>query len=132
MLILHRPFFADTTFSTPFYSSVMAKSVCLGAARETILLSHRKLVNVPSVEHWSCYYHRVLAATMLILAFGPESPLMDKSSFEDICSKGMEIFRCMSSGCPMKGIVLIENTLARMLDQSTTTNMNLGIAVSTE
>lgn len=125
MLVIHRPFFANASFSTPFYSSMMARSVCLGAARETILLSHKVLVVVPSVQHWSCYYHRVLAATLVVLASSLQSPLEERSSFIDLCSKSVEIFRSMPSSCPKKGISLVERALAQMVNEPATSNLEL-------
>ncbi|CAI7651881.1 unnamed protein product [Penicillium pancosmium] len=118
MLVLHRPFFADTTFSTPFYSSAMARSVCLGAARETILLSNKVLVDGPGVQHWSCYYHRVLAATLLTLECGLESALDERNSFVDLWTKSVDILKSMPPGCSKKGIALIEGALAQVRDQA--------------
>ncbi|KAJ5408815.1 hypothetical protein N7509_002698 [Penicillium cosmopolitanum] len=118
MLVLHRPFFADTIFSTPFYSSLMARSVCLGAARETILLSNKVLVDGPGVQHWSCYYHRVLAATLLTLECGLESALEERNSFVDLWTKSVDIFKSMPPGCSKKGMALVEGALAQVRDQA--------------
>jgi hypothetical protein len=125
MLVLHRPFFADTTFSTPFYSSLMARSVCLGAARETILLSNKVLVGGPGVQHWSCYYHRVLAATLLTLECGLESALEERNSFVDLWTKSVDIFKSMPPGCSTKGIALVEGALARIRDQALRSKIDL-------
>lgn len=125
MLVLHRPFFADITFSTPFYSSLMARSVCLGAARETILLSNKVFVDGPGVQHWSCYNHRVLAATLLTLECCLESPLEERNSFMDICTRSLEIFKSMPAGCSRKGIALVEGALAQIRDQALRSKIDL-------
>ncbi|KAJ6005963.1 hypothetical protein N7451_003907 [Penicillium sp. IBT 35674x] len=69
MLIMHRPFFIKSHFSTPFYSSEMAKSVCLGAAKETISLVDKILsANNEESNQWTLpYCHRVMAATFTVL-----------------------------------------------------------------
>jgi hypothetical protein len=125
MLILHRPFFADQTFSTPFYSSLMARSVCLGAARETILLSSKVMVDGPAVQHWSCYYHRVLAATLLTVECGLKSPMEEINSFINLCSKSVETFKSMPNGCQGKGIALVDRALVQMRDQALGSKIDL-------
>lgn len=116
MLVMHRPFFTDASFSKPFYSSAMARSVCIGAARETILLVHKVLEN--RCDQWSCYYHRVLAATLVVITSAFDSSGEEMASLLDLCSKSLEIFRGMHSGSPAKGIVLVEEMLTRLSFQS--------------
>ncbi|KAJ5122203.1 hypothetical protein N7448_003335 [Penicillium atrosanguineum] len=105
MLVMHRPFFANVTFSTPFYSSVMARSVCIGAARETILLVH-KVLEDPCKQR-SCYYHRVLAATLVVIASAFDSSGDERINLGDLCSQSAEIFSRMRFGCPAKGLELV-------------------------
>lgn len=102
MLVMHRPFFANITFSTPFYSSVMARSVCIGAARETILLVH-KVLEDPGQQR-SCYYHRVLAATLVVIASAFDSSGHERAILGDLSPQSVEIFGRMRFGCPAKGL----------------------------
>lgn len=111
MLVMHRPFFAYASFSTPFYSSAMAKGVCIGAARETILLVHRVL-EYPG-NQWACYSHRVLAAMLVVITSIFDSSGEERANLLELCSKSLEIFRCMRSGCPAKAAALVEDVLTR-------------------
>lgn len=112
MLVMHRPFFAYASFSTPFYSSAMAKGVCIGAARETILLVH-KVLEYPD-NQWACYSHRVLAAMLVVITSIFDGSGEERASLLDLCSKSLEIFRCMRSGCSVKAAVLVEDVLTRL------------------
>jgi hypothetical protein len=110
MLVMHRPFFADASFSTPFYSSAMAKSICIGAAQETILLVHKVL----AYNQWSCYYHRVLAATLMVITTAFDSSGEERAGLLEVCSKSLELFSLMRSGCPTKGTALVDDALTRL------------------
>ncbi|KAJ5812132.1 hypothetical protein N7474_008433 [Penicillium riverlandense] len=114
MLVAHRPFFANVHISTPFYSSSMARSVCIGASRETILLAHKALVQDPGIDHWSCFYHRVVSATLVVLICAFDSPADEKASLLELCWKSLEVFRHMRSGCPEKGIAMVQSALVSL------------------
>lgn len=116
MLIMHRPFFIDSHFSTPFYSSEMAKGVCLGAAKETILLVDKILsANSEENNQWTLpYYHRIMAATLTVLTCMSDEPCEENAVLLEYCAKSLNAFRQQGSSCPEKGRLLIESLLARV------------------
>ncbi|KAL2828549.1 fungal-specific transcription factor domain-containing protein [Aspergillus pseudoustus] len=125
MLVMHRPFYANTEFTTPFYTSSMARTVCLGAARETILTIHNSLNgngNGPDIDECSGYYHRALASTLVLLHSTLDSTdESEKASLTELCSKSMEIFRRMNPPCAKTGITLLQSafpSLPTLLSQS--------------
>ncbi|KAJ5690156.1 hypothetical protein N7462_004548 [Penicillium macrosclerotiorum] len=97
----------------------MARSVCLGAARESILLLHKVLVEDPSSDQWSCHYHRLISAALTVLTNIPDSPPNERTSLKELCTTSIEIFHCMRSGCPSKGSALVESALARLANAET-------------
>ncbi|KAJ5587420.1 uncharacterized protein N7459_003185 [Penicillium hispanicum] len=111
---MHRPFFADATFSTPFYSSNIARSVCLGASRETIELLHKATTQGIAVHAWSAYYQRLMASTLIALANALESTAEERIGLVELCSKSIEVFRRMHSNCSDKGVALVQNALTRL------------------
>ncbi|KAJ5098560.1 hypothetical protein N7532_005561 [Penicillium argentinense] len=135
MLVLHRPFFARTSFSTPFYSSDMARGVCLGAARATILLSYKVLVQDHNIydESWSCYYHRVLAATLVVLASThPSRPREEQMSLFDLCIKSYGIFGSMPSDASTKGFELSKSAVALLSTGPSRSNVNIDAMLDAE
>ncbi|KAJ5527318.1 hypothetical protein N7513_011477 [Penicillium frequentans] len=116
MLIMHRPFFIDSQFSTPFYSSEMAKGVCLGAAKETISLVDSTLsVNNEEGNQWILQYtHRVIAATLTVLTCISDEPCEENDVLLEYCAKSLNTLRRRRSSCPEKGISLIESLLSRV------------------
>lgn len=116
MLIMHRPFFIDSHFSTPFYTSEMAKGVCLGAAKETISLVDKILsANSEKSNKWTLpYYHRLMAATLTVLTCMSNEPCEENAVLSGYCAKSLNAFRHQKSSCPEKGNALIENLLARV------------------
>jgi hypothetical protein len=118
MLVLHRPFFAGTNFSTPFYDSNMARSVCLGAAQDTVLSMHKRLQKIRAVHEWPSGYHRLLAATIVILTIACESPAEEKAQLLETVSKSQELLESMQSvGLGLRvvstGFYLLSGTLER-------------------
>lgn len=114
MLIMHRPFFINSHFSTPFYSSEMAKGVCLGAAKETISLVDRiSSVNNEESNQWTIpYYHRVMAATLTVLTCISDEPCEENVVLLEYGAKSLNALRRQESSCPEKGTSLIEGLLS--------------------
>ncbi|KAJ5939086.1 hypothetical protein N7466_002220 [Penicillium verhagenii] len=111
---MHRPFFLEPKFSTPFYSSAMAKGVCLGAARETISLVDKILATDHlEANQWSPFYHRVMAATLVVLISLSDETFEENASLLEFCSRSLDTLRRMEPSCPKKGISLIETLLAQ-------------------
>jgi hypothetical protein len=114
MLIMHRPFFVNSEFSTPFYSSAMAKGVCLGAAKETISFVDKILsIDSQGSNQWTppCY-HRIMAATLTVLTCLSDGPCEENTVLLEYCAKSLNALRRQESSCPKKGSVLIERLLA--------------------
>lgn len=114
MLIMHRPFFINSHFSTPFYSSEMAKGVCLGAAKETISLVDRiSSVNNEESNQWTIpYYHRVMAATLTVFMCISDEPCEENVVLLEYGAKSLNALRRQESSCPEKGTSLIEGLLS--------------------
>jgi hypothetical protein len=119
MLIMHRPYFVGKEVETEFKSSVMAKETCLGAARESILLVHKVffdyLLPVSSkVDEWSCYYHRLIAATMVLLIIAFDSAPTERKNLLGLTAKSLDVVRLMHSGAPCEAIPMIESAITTL------------------
>ena len=123
MIVLHCPFFGNTDFSMPFYSSTMAKNICLGAAQDTILSLYDVLIRDPGAAVWPCYYHRLITSTMVVVMNATDSPTSEKLRLVDLCHKSVEVLRHMRFSSSMKGIALVQAILDRLNATADTTTM---------
>jgi hypothetical protein len=108
MLMMHRPFFAYKNFSSPFYTSSMARIVCLGAAQETLSIFFKSRL---SLLEKSFYYHRVIAAALVILTIAFDSPLEEKCHLLETCSKSVKLFEDMQSNFSNFGTAIVRDAL---------------------
>ena len=131
MIVLHCPFFGNTDFSTPFYSSTMAKNICLGASQDTILSLYDMLVREPGAAVWPCYYHRLITSTMVVVMNATNSPTSEKSRLVDLCHKSVEVLRHMRFSGSMKGIALVQAVLDRLTATAETTTMEEDASLDT-
>jgi len=109
MLVMHRPFFAYKNFSSTFYTSSMARIVCLGAAKETISTFFKPRLRL--LEK-SFYYYRVVAATLMILTIAFNSPLDEKIGLLEVCSKSLKLFDEMQGEFSHHGTAIVQDALA--------------------
>lgn len=117
MLMMHRPYFVGIDVETEFNSFVMAKETCLGAARESILLVHKVIFDSQvsgssRVDDWPCYYHRLMAATLVLLIMAFDSSPTERHSLLDSTAKSLEVVRLMHSGPSCQAQPMIEATTA--------------------
>ncbi|KAH9204886.1 hypothetical protein DL95DRAFT_398200 [Leptodontidium sp. 2 PMI_412] len=112
MLMMHRPFFAKSKVSTPYYDCTMSIAVCLGAARESIHLIHRLLVRDPSMGRWTYYCYYCLTATLILLMHIFDCPTEDaRNSCINLCLKSEEVFSLIKSEPAQKCLILVQKVL---------------------
>ncbi|KAJ5776221.1 uncharacterized protein N7511_001232 [Penicillium nucicola] len=90
----------------------MARNVCLGAAQDTIISLYQGLMERSLDENLSRYYHRVIAAALVILTLSCDISAEEKTKSLETCSKSIKLFESMKFGCPEKGIALVQSALA--------------------
>jgi hypothetical protein len=108
MLVMHRPFFAYKSFSSSFYTSSMARIVCLGAAKETISTFFKPRLRLLET---SFYYHRVIAATLMILTIAFESPQEERIGLLEIYSKSSKVLEEMQGDFSNYGTAILQVAL---------------------
>jgi hypothetical protein len=120
MIAIHRPHFAKSDVSSQFYSSSMSTGVSLGAARDTILLTHQILIDIPhnpdnpNMSHWPCYYRYCQAATMILLLHILECSTNEElSSIVELCAKSLRVLRTINLEESERDSELVRVVLAR-------------------